>query len=117
MASTEKSRILIMSMRNFDFNAGRTLLFEFEHTINDFEQVDILAPSLSRNKISSITRNISQFSFANTGNALPINPTFNQFSLEQEYDLFFFLCQYPKDLHYLTSIKDWRKKCRKAVCW
>lgn len=117
MSSTEKSRILIMSMRNFDFNVGRALFFELEYAVNDFEQVSTLAPSFSHNRINKIAKRISQFSFTNTGNALPINPTFNQFSLEQEYDLFFFLCQYPKDLRYLNSIKDWRKKCRKAVCW
>ncbi len=115
--SSPVSRVLVLSMSNFEFRVGRTTLFEFEYAVNDFEDVDILAPSYSQNKLNKLARNISRFSFAKTGKALPISPTFNQFSLDKEYDLFLFICQYPKELRYLNSIKDWRKKCRKAVCW
>ncbi len=115
--SSSVSRVLVLSMRNFEFRVGRTFLFEFEYAVNDFEEADILSPSCSQNKLTKLARNISRFSFTNTGKALPISPTLNQFSLDKEYDLFLFICQYPKELIYLNSIKDWRKKCRKAVCW
>ncbi len=104
-------------MRNFEFRAARSFLFEFEYAVNDFEEADILSPSFSRNKLNKYARNISRFSFTHTGKALPISPTYHQFSLDQEYDLFLVICQYPKELRYLNSIKNWRKKCRKAVCW
>ncbi len=116
-SSASSSRVLILSMRNFESRVGRSFLFELEYCVCDFEQVDVLAPSFSRTKLNKLTRKISRSAFEATGKTLFINPTFNQFLLDQEYDLFLFICQYPKELCYLNSIKDWRKKCRKAVCW
>lgn len=111
------SRVLVLSMRNFESRVGRSFLFEFEYSVCDFEQVDVLSPSFERNRINKFYRKISRSAFEATGKTLFINPTFNQFTLDREYDLFLFICQYPKEIYYLSSIKDWRKKCRKAVCW
>ena len=111
------SRVLILSMRNFEAVVGRSFLFELEYCVCDFEQVDVLAPNFSPTIFNKITRKISRSTFEATGKTLPIGSTYNQFSLNQEYDLFLFICQYPIDLYYLNSIKDWRKKCRKAICW
>jgi Glycosyl transferases group 1 len=116
-SSKNSSRVLILSMRNFESRVGRSFLFEFEYAVSDFEQVDVFSPHFSRTKLNKLTRKISRSTFAATGKTLFINPTFNQFSLDKEYDLFLFICQYPKELCYLSSIKHWRKKCRKAVCW
>ena len=110
-------RVLVLSMRNFEFRVGRTFLFEFEYAVCDFEQVDVLAPNFSPTIFNKITRKVSRSTFNATGKTFPISSTSNQFFLEQEYDLFLFICQYPIELYYLNSIKDWRKKCRKAVCW
>ncbi len=117
MIPATSSRVLVLSMRNFESRVGRSFLFEFEYCVGDFEQVDVLSPGFERNKINKIARKISRTTFEATGKTLFINPTFNQFTLDKEYDLFLFICQYPKELCYLNSIKDWRKKCHKAVCW
>ncbi len=117
MIPATSSRVLVLSMRNFESRVGRSFLFEFEYCVGDFEQVDVLSPGFERNRINKIARKISRTTFEATGKTLFINPTFNQFTLDKEYDLFLFICQYPKELCYLNSIKDWRKKCHKAVCW
>lgn len=117
MIPATSARVLVLSMRNFESRVGRSFLFEFEYCVCDFEQVDVLSPSFERTGLNKITRKISRSAFEATGKTLFINPTFNQFTLDKEYDLFLFICQYPKELSYLSSIKDWRKKCHKAVCW
>ncbi len=117
LSSPATSRVLILSMRNFESWAGRSFLFEFEYCVGDFEQVDVLAPNFLPTILNKFTRKISRATFNTVGKAIPITSTSNQFSLDQEYDLFLFVCQYPKELYFLNSIKDWRSKCRKAVCW
>ena len=115
-SSPATSRVLVLSLRNFDAVVSRSFLFELEYSVCDFEQVDVIAPNFSPTILNKITRKISRSTFEATGKTLPIGSTYNQFSLNQEYDLFLFICQYPIELYYLNSIKDWRKKCRKAVC-
>ncbi len=110
-------RFLILSMRNFDAWPSRSFLFELEYCVCDFEQIDVIAPSFSPTMLNKITHKISRTIFENTGKVPLISPTSNQFVVEQEYDLFLFVCEFPEELYYLNSIKDWRKKCRKAICW
>lgn len=111
------SRVLILSMRNFDAYPSRSFLFELESCVCDFEQIDVIAPNFYPTMRNKITHKICRTIFKNTGKVPLISPTSNQFVLEQEYDLFLFICEFPEELYYLNSIKDWRKKCRKAVCW
>jgi len=105
-------------MRSFESRVGRSFLFEFEYAVCDFEQVDVFSPDfLQKNSFSKLTRKISRSTFESTGKMIPVKPPFDQLFLEQEYDIFLFICQYPKELYFLNSIKNWRNKCRKAVCW
>ena len=46
-----------------------------------------------------------------------INPGIRKSVVKKEYDLFYAHCMFAKDLLALNSLKDWRKKCRKAVCY
>jgi hypothetical protein len=97
---------------------GRTFLFEFEYSVCDFEQVDVLAPNSLPTILDKITRRISRSIFNSTGKKLFVNTSSNQLVLDKDYDLFLFICQFSWELYYLDYyIKDWRKKCRKAVCW
>ena len=38
-------------------------------------------------------------------------------ALHRQYDFFFFVSHNPSDLLWLRSIRNWRKQCRRAVCW
>lgn len=111
------SRVLILSLSNFESPIERSFLFEFEYAVCDFDGVDVFAPDFPSTIRNKITKEISRFVFNTMGKTLPISPIFNQFFLDREYDLFLFICQDPTELYYLDSIKNWRKKCRKAVCW
>jgi len=104
-------------LRNFDSWAGRSFLFELEYCVCDFEQVDVIAPKNPPTILNKITKRISRYTFDSLGKELNIAQISNQFSLDQECDLFLFICEYSWELFYLNYIKDWRKKCRKAVCW
>jgi hypothetical protein len=45
------------------------------------------------------------------------NPGLRAVTLEQDYDLFAFVCMNVFDLPYLSAIKNWRARARKAVCY
>ncbi len=117
MPSPATPRVLILSMRNFEFYPSRSFLFELEYCVCDFERIDVIAPNFSPNSHNKIPNKIFRGIFKTTGKISPISPTSNQFVLEQEYDLFLFICQFPEELYYLNSIKNWRQKCHKAICW
>lgn len=38
-------------------------------------------------------------------------------AVERDYDLFFFVCQFPHELSALQRLPNWRKRCRVAVCY
>ena len=116
-SSANSSRVLILSLRNFDPYPSRSSMFELEYCVCDFEEVDVFAPEFLPTILNKLTRKISRATFDTVGRAIPITSTSNQFSLDKEYDLFLFICQFPEELYFLNSIRDWRKKCRKAICW
>ena len=37
--------------------------------------------------------------------------------VERDYDLFFFVCQFPHELTALKRLRNWRKRCKVAVCY
>ena len=38
-------------------------------------------------------------------------------TIDQYYDLFFYVCQFPQELSALRSMHGWRRNCGKAVCY
>lgn len=116
--SEEDARILILSQRKLRNDLFRCSDYEFEDTICSLDAVDIIAPEYNYN--ISIAR---YFKFLLKGMSKKpsivqhINPGIRQSVVEKEYDLFYAHCMFTKDLLALNSIKDWRKKCKIAVCY
>jgi Glycosyl transferases group 1 len=110
-------RILIASMRNFRSEAFRSAEYEFEDAIYDFDFADMLAPSFNFSFTKKIKKKISN----RLANYLEISdlldPGCYPSTVDKEYDLFIFVCQYFWDLTSLNSIHGWREKCHKAVLW
>lgn len=106
----------MLSQRNLYDHVWRCGGYEFEDVICQADAVDVFAPlnsyQLSRDVfrfVKSITRS-SQF-------ANFVKPEPNPLVLDREYDLFFALCASSWDIISIRSIKNWRQKCRKAVCY
>lgn len=116
--ANEAPRVLVLSLRNIEFAVSRSYTLEIEDTITNFERVETLSPeyfsSDSRKKFKNL---LARNAFKTMGIGSGLNPIMNEFNLEKEYDLFFYVCQYPVDLLYLNTISNWREKCKYAVCW
>lgn len=111
-------RVLVLSLRNIEFAVSRSYTLEIEDTITNFDRVETLAPArFSGSQLNKFKNIIARNAFKTTGKGNGLNPIINKFKLEKEYDLFFYVCQYPIDLLYLNTISNWREKCKKAVCW
>jgi hypothetical protein len=56
-------------------------------------------------------------SAAKTLAGLPRVPSIVPASIDQDYDLFFYMCQFPNDLANLQNLKGWRRRSKKAVAF
>lgn len=114
--SNKSSRILLLSQRGLYDHVAHCCGYEFEDTICDFDAVDMVAPAnsydLSKNIYTLVKRITRSSRFANS-----IKPDPNPFFLSQEYELFFAVFASPCEFLSTSSIKGWRKKCHKAVCY
>jgi hypothetical protein len=114
--SNNQSRVAILSERNLNDHVASCCLYEFEDAIAQVDAVDFFTP---KHDYTSAHRNfkwIKKFTRSpQLANHLKLDP--NSFTLEQEYDIFFIILDNPSKFIALDSIKNWRKKCQKAVCY
>ncbi len=109
-----KARICLLSLRHVDRHLSRCAEFEFEDTICDIDDVDLLVPEprrcfpLRRRAVNRIARHAHIACF---GPGISVPPP------KQDYDVFMAICQQPHDLLALNAVRKWRKRCRKSVCW
>jgi len=92
---------------------SRSITCEFEDVICEIDDVTLVAPARPpvfqwRNR------------FANQiGKHLPMtwSPGLGRIPIDHDYDLFLAVAELPADLSALSSMPDWRRRCRRAICW
>lgn len=109
-------RVLMLSARKYKAHAVYCMFYEFEDLISGWTGADVYLPEHSFNLprkaytlANRVTRSprVSRF----------ITPRFDSRVLDQEYDLFFIICNDIFELISITSVKNFRQKCGKAVCY
>lgn len=113
--SDAESRVFILSERLTHHHVSACALYEFEDLIAEWNSAEVYAPTNS----SAFSRKI--YTLANFVTKSPqlsrlVTPDPNPYRLDREYDLFFYICSDIFKLINITSIKNWRQNCRKAVC-
>ena len=112
----QDSRILIWSQRNIENFIFNSCLYEFEDIIDTVDTVDIISPPqydfLGKIIKKSVKTNTQYFK-----PLVNINPYRQAIHLEQEYDIFFTIVDFPYNLSSINLLKNWRKKCKFAVCY
>ncbi|NES83961.1 MAG: glycosyltransferase family 1 protein [Moorea sp. SIO2B7] len=112
----QDSRILTLSHRQLDTHVASCCLYEFEDIIFDLDAVDVFTPVNSYNyskKIYTWLKRATRSSlFANY-----IKPDPNPCSLDRDYELFNVILAKPWQVLSLNSLKGWRKKSKKAICY
>lgn len=105
----------MLSQRNLTRHVAHSCLYEFEDIICDIDAVDLFAPSnsydFSRFVFTWLKRFTRSSKFANA-----IKPDPNPLVLDRDYDLLYVLLAHPMEILALNSIKNWRDRCKVAVC-
>ncbi len=104
------NRILLLSLRQARLHVSRLAAYEFEDVICAVDHADLIMPTQNDGQRGSRLFKLMPAGIRNRA-------LIRRCALRQDYDLFFFVCHNPLDLLWLRSIKNWRKHCRKAVCW
>ena len=113
----DKPRIAILSSRvknNFVFNS---CLYEFEDIIAEVDNVDLinLAPS---NSIEAFSQKVVKKSAQYISPLTKVSPPLNhQMNLDRQYDMLFVILDFPYNIVNINLLRQWRKKCKVAVCY
>jgi hypothetical protein len=109
MASTDSSRVLLLSMRNIARHVSRCSGYEFEDVIRRCDSVHMVAPHSPRQMDHCrVVRGVHRI----LGTPL----IEGKVSADKEYDLFFVICHSAGDLRYIPLIRNLHEKCRRSVC-
>ena len=110
-------RVLLLSLRSYERNRAHVTQFEFEDVICAVDSAHVLAPRRrSQSEAAMLLHRVR-----NKGRRLVGRMAQDAFVDEQEvaddYDLFFAVFHFPRDLTHLRHVKHWRRRCRKAVAF
>lgn len=109
-------RILVVSVREFRFQAANCCIYEFEDLLTDLESAQLYAPGHEFDFARKIYRTVKYFSHSDDL-ATKIAPFPQELSLDHEYDLLFAVLDNPWQFHLLKSIQGLRDKCRHTACF
>lgn len=110
------ARVLLFSQRYIEQPVWHGGMYEFEDLLLGFDDVQLLAPR--RQTCSAPTRFGRQLhASARLRLGLPRIPDSEAIRVEGNYDLFFAVFHFTWQATYLRQLRDWRKRCRKAVCF
>jgi len=113
-----ESRVLLMSQRNLDLKVYQCWMYEFEDIISELDSVDILAPTKSH---PSKSTQLIDKSFNKASRLFGLHNYPKIYIPDQEvkndYELFFGIFLFPSQLLYLNSLKGWKERCEKKVCY
>jgi Glycosyl transferases group 1 len=125
-----KKRTLVASEYNAVDRAHFALAYEFCRIVTECDDADLIAPRVDNYLARYLSRVLPphddhnvQRDFNRLVNAvrkglrLKNAPTVEPVSLDQDYDLFFFVAWSPQSLVELSRIENWRGRCKIAVAF
>jgi hypothetical protein len=116
-APSRDARVCLLSARQVRDRVTDAYIYELEDIICDVDAVDLITyskpPDLAR-KVYTLTSQITRSSqLANL-----ITPTFETpYALDKDYDLLIVVFRNIFEILSIKSIKNWRQRCKKAVCY
>jgi hypothetical protein len=110
-------KTLIVSMREFNYDAFRSPEFEFEDAICNFSHGELHFPKFDSSRNQQLRKRLVNFLAIKSGQKDLLKSGCTPSKIEGNYDLFFFICQHFWDITTVNSIQGWRDKCKKSVVW
>ncbi len=117
-SSRKDSRILVWSLRNLQNFVYNSCLYEFEDVIQAVDDADILAPpqyNASGTFLKRIVENSTRYVAASP--LTKLNPYGSDIELAYDYDIYFVTLDFPWSIASINLLKNWRRRCRIAVCY
>lgn len=113
---SRNSRVLILSHKNIQNFVFNSCLYEFEDIVAEIDETKIIAPSQYNFFERSVQKVLKMYTpyFQKLSY---VNPASHHLALEQNYDIFFTVVDFPQNLYFINSLKNWRQKCNLAVCY
>jgi glycosyl transferase family 1 len=118
VAPEGKARVCLASMRGTKKLAAWCSNYEFEDVIVDVDDVDLvtLSPGHAYGPREWVVNRLV-WRRGVRGLAAKMNPGLQVRSLDNDYELFAFVCMHPSDLLYLNSLKGWKDRSKTKVCY
>jgi hypothetical protein len=114
--ASDGNRVLILSNRNIQNFIFNSCLYEFEDIIAQLDLVDLIAPN-EYDLYGKIIKKLLKTSFNCFQSAVNLNPYRKSIDLQQEYDIFLVILDFPWSVSSINLLKNWRNKCKFAVCY
>lgn len=111
------ARTLLLSQAGLKPLVSRCGTFEFEHVVHSLDDADLLVPRVQSSSPPAYLDRVLDRARRSTGWVLSREEKPAHVHVEQDYDLFFVFARNLKDLAGLDAVKNWRRRCRYAVCW
>ena len=114
----EDSRVLIWSLRNIQNFVYNACLYEFEDIVAAVDDVDIMAPPAYNSTQRIINKTVVMATQKIKSKALTnVNPYVGSIDLWYEYEIYFVILDFPWYAASINLLKNWRRRCRFAVCY
>jgi hypothetical protein len=112
-----RSRICILTGRNYALNAFRCAFYEAQDVLCDVDDVDLicLQPKRAYAIRYPLQKHVIWRDF--TGRAVSVNMVFEPVRFSGEYDLFIAHLPLTQDLIQLSAVRGWRDHCKRSICW
>ncbi|MEM6597437.1 MAG: glycosyltransferase [Cyanobacteria bacterium P01_C01_bin.69] len=105
-------------MRNVQNYVFNSCLFEFEDVIEAVDDVSLLSPP-QYNWLNRLVKRtvINQSHRIKSSSLMSVNPYIGTIDLHYEHEIYFVILDFPWSISSVNLLKNWRKKCRIAVCY
>src|SRR5690242_18621190 len=114
LSQSENSRVLLFSNRNiYEPLVWRCPFQEFERILQEVDSVDLLAPKPTNWYPHGRRVAMRLGEFVN----VPLNPGLPPITVDRDYDLFITVPERVGELLHLQSLKGWKDRCKKTICW
>jgi hypothetical protein len=112
----KQSRILVVSVRGFRFQAANCCIYEFEDLLCQLEGASLYAPTDEFDWARKVYRTAKYLTRSDRW-ASSISPFPKEVNLDRDYDLLFAVLDNPWQMNLLEGIKDWRQRFRYKACF
>lgn len=112
-----RPRVLMVTPRQYEKAIWRCGQVEFEDLIGKVDDVELVAPEPTVRGQGLFARQAARVAQRLAKVDISFQPRVIPTTLDREYELFAFYAAQPRDLELLSAIPNWRRNCKKAVCF